>query len=260
MRTFEHLVLATRNAFLSQWACISNLLPMAGCKKHYVAQSLKLECGSNPGCADCLPSTGVTRSSRQMQRKTLWNIFAVVTLVAVAVSGCTTVELDPENSSTRVRMPGDMSGARPGAYPSVPVATETMSMPNTSSIPFSAAKSLITLTTKPDSNTQIPPTASDGSAQIDLVYDDATRQLRWKAVWANLTSPISDIRFFGPAAPGQSGPPTLIWPGPFGPRYEGRAILTPQQAADMLGGLWYITISTMNYPGGEIRGQLRVVK
>jgi hypothetical protein len=67
------------------------------------------------------------------------------------------------------------------------------------------------------------------------------------------------VRFYGPASPGQQGPATLIWPGPFGSWYEGRATLAPQQATDLVGGRWYVNVRTESYPGGEIRGQLRVV-
>jgi len=118
---------------------------------------------------------------------------------------------------------------------------------------------LVTLSTHLDGADAVPPTDSGATAQIDAVYDSTTRLLRWKATWSNLSGPITDVRFYGPAAQGQQGPATLIWPGPFGTWYEGRATLLPQQATDLLGGLWYVNIRTTNYPGGEIRGQLRVV-
>jgi hypothetical protein len=51
----------------------------------------------------------------------------------------------------------------------------------------------------------------------------------------------------------------MIWPGPFGVRYEGHATLTPQQRDDLLGGRWYVVVMTANYPQGELRGQMGVV-
>ena len=36
-------------------------------------------------------------------------------------------------------------------------------------------------------------------------------------------------------------------------------MLTPQQATDLLDGLWYVNVYTGNYSQGEMRGQLRVV-
>ena len=36
----------------------------------------------------------------------------------------------------------------------------------------------------------------------------------------------------------------------------GSTTLTPQQAADLLAGRWYVTIKTEKYPNGEIRGKV----
>jgi len=140
--------------------------------------------------------------------------------------------------------PGSVSGNVP------PVAATNASAGDTH---------LVTLTTRLDGASAVPPTSSNATAQIDLVYDTSTRLLRWKADWASLSSPITGVRFYGPAAQGQQGQPALIWPGPFGSIYWGQATLTPQQAANLMGGLWYVSVSTVNYPGGEIRGQVRVV-
>jgi hypothetical protein len=204
-------------------------------------------------------------------------------VAAFALTGCATVDLGLDTEAPRVRMPGDVSVAPvpPPQYAppaqTMPVApggplTQPLSPPgsadngaNAPGAPGDASSApgadahLVTMTTRADGASMVPPTPSNGSAQIDLLYDSSTRLLRWKAQWTELSSPITGVQFYGPAEQGQQGPPTLIWPGPFGPRYEGRATITPQQATDLMGGLWYLSITTANYPGGEIRGQLRVV-
>ncbi|MDR2991992.1 MAG: CHRD domain-containing protein [Burkholderiaceae bacterium] len=218
--------------------------------------------------------------------KTFQYFISVVLKVAVAagltvfvLAGCATVDLEPDDDAPQVRMPG--SGHAVSApqvsvpedapqvqtMPVVPEGSVTQSVPPpgsaVGSVPAAetpaADAHLVTLTTHPDGAGAVPPTSSGATAQIDLVYDNGTRLLRWMAKWTNLSSPITAVNFYGPAAPGQQGPPTLIWPGPFGPHYEGRATLTPQQATDLMGGLWYVSIGTVNYPDGEIRGQVRVV-
>ncbi|MDR0479251.1 MAG: CHRD domain-containing protein [Burkholderiaceae bacterium] len=212
--------------------------------------------------------------------------------VVVALAGCASVDLEPDYNAPQVRMPGEASAA-PVAEPPAPVSVPVQTLPvapnsavvqslppanngatapNVAATPNAAANAdippsapvnadanLVTLTTRLDGTSAVPPTGSSGSAQIDALYDANTRLLRWKATWNNLSSPITAVRFHGPAAQGQQGPETLIWPGPFGAWYEGRATLTPQQATDLTGGLWYANIYTTNYPSGEIRGQLRVV-
>lgn len=224
---------------------------------------------------------------------------AAAASAAFVLAGCATVDLGPDAGAPQVRMPGDTPVVAPKpptpetvlqdtpvrtmpvapggvvapppelANPvdptaptgDAPAATPTGTAPAIAPAGGAPATNahLVTLTTRPDGASAVPSTTSSATAQIDLLYDASTRLLRWIANWTGLSGTITGVRFYGPAAPGQQGPPTLIWPGPFGPRYEGRATLTPQQATDLMGGLWYVNISTTNYPDGEIRGQVRVV-
>jgi hypothetical protein len=39
--------------------------------------------------------------------------------------------------------------------------------------------------------------------------------------------------------------------------FEGTAILTDAQAADLLAGRWYVNVHTAAHPEGEIRGQVQ---
>lgn len=105
----------------------------------------------------------------------------------------------------------------------------------------------------------VPATRSQGTGQLDALYDSTTRLLRWKASWSGLSGAITGVQFHGPGTEGQVAPVTLLWPAPFGPTYEGRATLTPEQALHLVEGRWYINVQTSTYPAGEVRGQLRVV-
>ena len=205
---------------------------------------------------------------------------------AVLTAGCASVDLDRRYNPPPVRMPDPVApapaapmappppaatpqpvspgqpigeslppigaGGAPAFAPPVPVPSQTP--------PAAAPSSLVTLTTRLEGAAVNPPTQSAGIGQLDALYDPGLHLLRWKASWSGLSGPIAGVQFHSIAGIGQNGPATMIWPGPFGPTYEGRATLTQQQGQDLLEGRWYVNVFTVAYPGGEVRGQLRVVK
>jgi hypothetical protein len=186
-----------------------------------------------------------------------------VLAAACLASACASVDLGPRYDPPPVRLPEPLppvpapppSGAQ--AQPVPPVQPVPQPLPPVD--PASPSAHLVTLTTRMDGASVLPPARSPAAGQLDALYDASSRLLRWKASWSGLSGAITSIQFHGPADMGQNGPPAMVWPGPFGARYEGRAMLTPQQATDLLDGLWYVNVYTGNYPQGEMRGQLRVV-
>ncbi|MDR2154505.1 MAG: CHRD domain-containing protein [Burkholderiaceae bacterium] len=208
---------------------------------------------------------------------------SLMMLATVLIAGCTSVDLDPYYKAPTVRVPEPL----PPASAEPPVATTQSVLPTGQSIerplpPLGAAgatpapsavpqtppptagaqeqENLVTLTTRLEGLAVNPPSDSTGSGQFDALYDASTRLLRWKASWSGLSGTITAVQFHGPADGDQNGPPAMIWPAPFGPTYEGRATLTPQQVEDLLQGRWYVSVFTTTYPAGELRGQLRVVQ
>ena len=190
---------------------------------------------------------------------------------ALLASACTTVDLGPRYDPPPVRMPEPLPApqdplppiaqpqpvppAQPVPQPLPPVGQTVP--PGTP--PADPNAHLVALTTRLDGASVMPPTRSNGTGQIDAVYDSHTRVLRWKTSWSGLSGPITSVQFHGPAELGQNAPAVLAWPAPFGPTYEGRATLSPNQAVDLLDGRWYLSVYTASYPLGELRGQLRVV-
>lgn len=207
-------------------------------------------------------------------------IRASLALVAAAVlaAGCSTVDLGPRYDPPPVRAPQPLPPApaplppvatpqpvppaQPVPQPLPPIGSTVPTPPppmQTPVDPASPQAHLVTLTTRLDGASAMPPTRSSGTGQLDALYDSSTRLLRWKTSWSGLSGPITGVQFHGPADYGQNGPVVMVWPAPFGPTYEGRATLTTQQAIDLLDGRWYVNVFTSPYPSGELRGQLRVV-
>ena len=201
-----------------------------------------------------------------------WRAVLALLAAAVLASACGTVDLGPRYSPPPIRMPESLPANPAEAPPTV----QPMPVPPPQSVPQplppigtpvpappaaspSANPNLVTLTTQLDGASVIPPARSGATGQLDALYDSNTRVLRWKASWSDLAGAITAVQFRGPADATQIAQPVLLWPGPFGDRYEGRATLTPSQATDMLSGLWYVSVFTSSYPQGELRGQLRVV-
>ena len=200
-----------------------------------------------------------------------WRAVLALLAATVLASACGTVDLGPRYSPPPIRLPEPL----PASPASAPPAVQPMPVPPPQSVPqplppigapapapvapASASPNLVTLTTQLDGASVIPPARSGATGQLDALYDGATRMLRWKASWNGLAGAITAVQFRGPADAGQNAQAVLLWPAPFGDRYEGRATLTPSQATDLLSGLWYVSVFTSSYPQGELRGQLRVV-
>ena len=204
------------------------------------------------------------------------------TSLALLAVGCSSVDLGPRYDPPPVRAPQPLPPApaplppiatpqpippaQPVPQPLPPIGTPAPLPPPPLQTPVDPTASpnpqahLVTLT-----QLTIERRGRDGATgqqrhgQLDALYDSNTRLLRWKTSWSALSGPITAVQFHGPAEYGQTGPVTMVWPAPFGPTYEGRATLTPQQAVDLLDGRWYVNVFTAPYPSGELRGQLRVV-
>ncbi len=107
-------------------------------------------------------------------------------------------------------------------------------------------------------------TGSSGTGSAAITFDDATNLLSWSGSWSGLTQPFTVAHFHGPAAPGVNagvtvGISVVLDPGSLGGTFNGSSTLSAGQAADLLGGLWYINIHSSFAPGGEIRGQVLAV-
>jgi hypothetical protein len=107
-----------------------------------------------------------------------------------------------------------------------------------------------------DGKSEVPPTstAATGTAEID--YDPASKKLSWKVTYSGLSGPATAAHFHGPAEAGKNAGVAVAIPNASKSPAEGNATLTDAQAADLMGGKYYVNIHTAANPAGEIRGQV----
>jgi hypothetical protein len=107
-----------------------------------------------------------------------------------------------------------------------------------------------------DGKSEVPPTTSAGTGNVDIDYDPATKKLTWKLTYTGLTGPATAAHFHGTAAAGENAKPSVPITGATSSPAEGSATLTDAQAADLEAGKYYVNVHTAANPGGEIRGQV----
>ena len=108
---------------------------------------------------------------------------------------------------------------------------------------------------------EVPPTQSRGSGYFEAVYRPSTKVLEYRLNLVGVGGPTTMGYLQGPAGPGENaqhnGPINIpiydntIWDG---------VTLTEEQAAQVVAGQWYVEGRTIQYPDGEIRGQILPVK
>ncbi|HLJ06498.1 MAG TPA: CHRD domain-containing protein [Acetobacteraceae bacterium] len=107
---------------------------------------------------------------------------------------------------------------------------------------------------------EVPPTASSGSGDVLATLDTKTKQLNYTMTYMGLTGPATAAHFHGPAAAGaNAGVVVPIGMPPANPA-TGTVTLTDAQIKDLEAGKWYANVHTAQNKGGEIRGQMTVVK
>jgi CHRD domain len=107
-----------------------------------------------------------------------------------------------------------------------------------------------------DGKSENPPTTSTGTGSADIDYDAATKKLSWKLTYSGLSGPATAAHFHGPAEAGKDAGVAVAIPGATSSPAEGSATLTDAQAADLMGGKYYVNVHTAANPKGEIRGQV----
>ena len=102
---------------------------------------------------------------------------------------------------------------------------------------------------------EVPPNDSAATGTVTVTFDTASKKATWQGSYSGLSGAPTAGHFHGPADPGKNaGVAVPITPNTS--PLKGSADLTDAQAADLLGGKWYVNIHTDAHKGGEIRGQV----
>jgi len=103
---------------------------------------------------------------------------------------------------------------------------------------------------------EVPPNTSAGMGQLQAEFDKATKTLRYTLRYSGLSGPVKAGHFHGPAEAGKNAGVALGINNAAESPVQGSAVLTADQAADLLAGKWYVNLHTAANPGGELRGQV----
>ncbi|MBS0446111.1 MAG: CHRD domain-containing protein [Proteobacteria bacterium] len=103
---------------------------------------------------------------------------------------------------------------------------------------------------------EVPPNDSKGKGTMEGTFNKDTRLLKWNVTYEGLTGPAMAAHFHGPAMAGSNAGVVVQFGPPVTSPIVGEATITPEQAADLLAGKWYVNVHTAQNKGGEIRGQV----
>jgi hypothetical protein len=106
------------------------------------------------------------------------------------------------------------------------------------------------------SSAEVPPNDSTGTGTVTITFDTASKKLTWQGTYSGLSGPPTAAHFHGPAEAGKNAGVAVPITGAGSSPFQGSADLTDAQAADLMGGKWYVNVHTEKSKGGEIRGQL----
>jgi hypothetical protein len=110
-----------------------------------------------------------------------------------------------------------------------------------------------------NATSEVPPNQSPATGTATVTLDPATNTITWSGTFSGLTGPATAAHIHGPAPVGKNAG-VILWistkGSAFNSPFQGTAQLTPEQAADLVAGNYYVNIHTAANPGGEVRGQL----
>src|SRR5258707_415486 len=107
---------------------------------------------------------------------------------------------------------------------------------------------------------QVPVNATNATGYARIFVNEGAGTLSWVVVYNNLTSNQTAAHIHAPAAIGANAAVAIGFSAPGGTSgtITGSGVITPTQLAQIRAHQGYVNVHSMNFPGGEIRGQLGI--
>lgn len=93
-------------------------------------------------------------------------------------------------------------------------------------------------------------TNSSATGDVTASYDTDSKKLTWRGTYRGVGTYATAAALYGP------GNKVVRRLRGFDSPFEGTAILSDEQAAELKSGQWFVLIRTSAFPNGELRGQL----
>ena len=152
------------------------------------------------------------------------------------------------------------SGSSAGASTTVSQSSSYGGASTSSSASATAPAGMLVFVATLVPSEEVPPAAnSKGQGMAEVRVDPKTNELTYTISYSGLTGPATMAHIHGPASPGSNAAVVVPFPAVTGgvQSAQGKGTLTQAQYGDLAAGLYYVNVHTTQYPGGEIRGQLR---
>jgi CHRD domain len=93
-------------------------------------------------------------------------------------------------------------------------------------------------------------TNSKAAGTLTADYDTSSKKLTWRGSYRGLGTYATAANLHGTTNR------VVVRLRDIDSPFEGTAIVSERQAADLIAGSWYLLVRTAAYPNGELRGQL----
>ena len=103
----------------------------------------------------------------------------------------------------------------------------------------------------------VPPTDSAATGTAEVTLDTEAKTVTWVYTHEGLSGVMTASHIHGPATATETAGPVV---DTMTETMKGSAEITDAQAAELMAGMYYFNVHTAQFPDGEIRGQLALMK